>query len=393
MATERQLQFRVGALVIVAAAVGAGLVVRFGDTQQIWKKRYPLTIQLENGAGLYPSAPVTLSGIVIGSVRQVELNHARGGVNLIVEIREDIQLPSDSRAIVARSLMGESAIEFIRGQEDDTLKPGGRVIGIAAADPLVMIQRLESRTLETLSAFGNTSNEWKQVATNLNALMETERGNLDQVIERAANSLYEFTVTMRSANQMIQAANEIVADPAAQQAMKESLTALPKLVTTTKATIDETRLAVAATRQVLDAMNRNLVNLSQVTEPVGKRGEQMVAKLDNSLNSIDQLLTELNRFARVVNQKDGSLQKFVNDPSLYNNLDRSSQSLAILMKNLEPVLRDLREFSDKVARNPELLGVGGAVRPSKGLKDTEVLNSKRLSPQPGPTIRGLSPNK
>jgi phospholipid/cholesterol/gamma-HCH transport system substrate-binding protein len=110
---------------------------------------------------------------------------------------------------------------------------------------------------------------------------------------------------------------------------------------------------------------------------VGKRGEQMVAKLDSSLTSLDQLMSELNHFAKLVNTKDGSMQKFASDPSLYDNLDRSSQSLAVLLKNAEPVLRDLREFSDKVARNPEILGVGGAVRPSGGLKDSEVLNPQK----------------
>ncbi len=59
-------------------------------------------------------------------------------------------------------------------------------------------------------------------------------------------------------------------------------------------------------------------------------------------------------------------------------------------KNLEPILRDLRQFSDKVARNPELLGVGGAVRPSNGLKDEEMLNSKRSAVPPN--ARGKSPN-
>ncbi len=394
MATERQLQFRVGVLVIVAASVCAGLVVRFGDTQHLWKKGYPLTVHLENGAGLYPNAPVTLSGLAIGAVRQIELNQTRGGVNIQIEIQEGIRLPIDSRVVVTRSLMGESAVEFVRGVESDMLKPGGRVAGVAAADPLVMIQRLEARTHETLSAFAETGQEWRQVAKNINQLMDTERGNLDQVVEQAAEALHEFTIAMKNANQMIEAANDIVGDPASQRAMKEALTALPKLVGATKATLDETRQAVGATRQVMDSMNRNLVNLSQVTEPVGKRGEQMVAKLDSSLTNIDQLLTELNRFARVINQKDGSLQKFVRDPSLYNNLDSSSQSMVVLMKNLEPILRDLREFSDKVARNPELLGVGGAVRPSKGLKDEEILNpvSKRPSPPQASTIRGKSPN-
>lgn len=389
MATERQLQFRVGALVIVATSICVGLAVRFGDTQSLWKRHYPLVIHLENGAGLYPSAPVTLSGLTIGAVRRVELNQTRGGVNVQVEVQESIRLPVDSRAIISRSLMGESSVEFVRGGDSELLKPGGHVTGVAAVDPLVMVQRLEARTLETLGAFSETSQEWGSVAKNINLLLDTERGHLDQVVERAAESLHEFTRAMQSANAMISAANQIVADPASQQAIKETLSSLPKLVNTTRMAIDETRQTVVASRQVLESMNRNLVNLSQVTEPVGKRGEEMVAKLDSSLTNIDMLLTELNRFARVVNQKDGSLQRLVQDPSLYDNLDRSSQSIAVLMKNLEPILRDMREFSDKVARNPELLGVGGAVRPSTGLKDEEILDGKRTSVPK--VARGKSP--
>ena len=296
----------------------------------------------------------------------------RGGVNVSIDIQQDIQLPSDSRAVVSRSLLGEASVEFIRGTETDSLNPGDQVTGVAAADPLVMIQRLETRTLETLSAFGETTQEWQQVAININNLMDTKRGNLDQVVERAADSLHEFTVTMRSANHMITAANKIVADPANQQAMKDSLIALPKLVNATGETINEIRRTIASTGEVLDSMKTNLDHLSKVTEPVGKRGEHMVA-------NIDQLLTDLNRFIRVINQKDGSLQQFISNPSLYNNLDRTSQQMAILMKHLEPVAKDLREFGDKVARNPELLGVGGAVRPSKGLKDEEILDTKKQS--------------
>lgn len=394
MATERQLQFRVGMLVLIATSVCIALVLRFGDTQQFLKKRYPLTIHLENSAGLYPAAPVMLSGLAIGSVRQIELDLDQGGVNVQIEVQEKIRLPVDSRVVVTKSLMGEAAVEFVRGQDPEYLEPGNQIRGIAGADPLVMLQRLETRTLDTLGAFAATGQEWQLVAKNLNALMDTEKGNLDQVVERLAVSLHEFSNTMKAANQMVTSANEIVADPASQRAIKETLTSLPKLVNATKVTIDETRQTVVSTRQVLDGMNRNLVNLSQVTEPVGKRGEQMVAKLDSSLTNIDMLLTELTRFARVVNQKDGSLQKFVGSPSLYDNLDRSSQSMVVLMKNLESVMRDMKEFSDKIARNPELLGVGGAVRPSSGLKDEEMLNSKRkavpsLTP---PVARGKSPH-
>ena len=391
MATERQLQFRVGLLVIVAVSVCVGLVIRFGDMSYVWNKRYSLTIELENGAGLYPTASVLLSGLAVGAVKQIELN-PRGGVNVIVEVQEHIRLPVDSRAVVCRSLLGETAVEFIRGNDEDFLKPGDRIQGVAAADPLVMIQRLETRTLQTLNAFGETSQAWRDVAKNLNNLMDTKRGSLDQVVERAAESLHQFTMTMKNANQMIATANKLVSDPASQAALLETLTALPKLVSATRTTIEETRETVTSTRQMIEGINRNLVNLSQVTEPLGKRGDQMVLKLDSSLAKFDQFLTELNHFAKVVNQKEGSLQKFVSDPTLHDQLVRSSESANILMRNLEPVLRDLREFSDKVARNPEVLGLGGAVRPSTGLKDAELRTSPRSSNPPKSIVRGNNPS-
>ena len=377
MATERQLQFRVGLLVLVSLGIGGWLVVQFGDLKQFMHKRYSLAIHFDSGSGLYPTAPVTLSGITVGAVRVIQLDEKRGGVVAMVDVREEVRIPIDSQALVIRSILGDTAIDITPGREREVLKPGGKFDGQMAVDPLEMVQRMEGRAVEVLTALGETTREWQLVAKNVNGLMETNRGNLGQVVERAAESLHEFTATMKHANDLLASANKIVGDPAAQQALHDTLVAMPKLVNETHRTIAETRNAVASSRQVLDSVNKNLVNLTQITEPVGKRGELMVAKLDSSLTNLDQLLGELNRFSKLVNAKDGSLQKFASDPSLYDNLDRSSQSLAVLLRNVEPVLRDLREFSDKVARNPELLGVGGAVRPSTGLKDTELLNPQK----------------
>lgn len=384
MATERQLQFQVGSLALIAVSVCIALVIRFGDTHSLLKKRYPLTVQLENSGGLYPTAPVTLSGLNIGTVRKVELNRSKGGVNIHVEIDRDIQLPADSRAIVTRSLLGEAAIEFIAGTDANMIEAGGDVTGATAADPLVMIQRLEARTMESLNAFSGTSQEWKHVAENINTLLDTKRGHLDEVVENAADALHEFTIAVKNTNRLIETANKIVGDPKAQQAVKDTLVSLPKLVVTIRTTLEETQ-------QVMDGMNRNLVNLTGVTEPMGKRGTQIVSKLESTLGNVDQLSTELSRFVRTVNQKEGTLQQLVSNPSLYNNLDRSSQSMVILLKHMEPVMKDLREFSDKVARNPELLGLGGAVRPSRGLKDEEILDAKRTNPGKMPNARGKAP--
>jgi phospholipid/cholesterol/gamma-HCH transport system substrate-binding protein len=41
----------------------------------------------------------------------------------------------------------------------------------------------------------------------------------------------------------------------------------------------------------------------------------------------------------------------------------------------------MRVFTDKVARHPEVLGVGGAIRPSSGLKDDEIRRAEFQKPK------------
>lgn len=377
---ERKLQFRVGLLVIVAMAVGSWLVIRFGDMQRSWRKHYDLSIRFDSAGGVYPSAPVLLNGVVVGAVKQVILDRNQGGVIVSVEIREDIHIREDSVPVVARSLLGETALEFTKGTSRSFLKPGSELQGQGAPDPMVAVQRLEHRASAALEMLAETSQEWKQVAQNLNTLMDTHRGNFDVVVEQAAESLHQLTLTLQSTQKLIAATNKIVADPDSQRALHETLTAMPELVT-------ETRQTISASRTAIDNINRNLVSLTQVTEPIGKRGELMVAKLDNSLGNLDALLFELTRFAKAVNQEDGTLQKFASDPALYDNLEKSSQSMAVLLRNLEPIMRDLKEFSDKIARNPEVLGVGGALKPSSGLKDQELIQPSAASQSPRANIK------
>ncbi len=366
--SESRLQFSVGLMVLVALSLGTALVIRFGDLQKEFDERYVLEIHLDTAGGLYPSAPVLMNGLAIGAVEKIDFATERG-VIVTTEIRPSVQIRADSIAIVSRSLLGETVIEFVPGASSEYLPAGARIRGQGASDPMAAIQRLEGRAAQVLESLVDTSREWQLVGKNVNAVMDTNRGQLNDVIERAAESLHQFTLTMQSANEMIASANKMIADPRAQQALQETMIGLPALV-------EETRRTITASRSAIEHVNKNLVNLSQVTEPVGQRGPVMVAKLESSLGSLETLLGELSIFAKAVNQPDGTLQKFASDPSLYENMDRSAQSLAVLLKNLEPVLGDLREFSDKVARNPELLGVGGAMRPSTGLRDNEVLSNQ-----------------
>lgn len=362
--TERQMQFRVGMLVLVATAIGTVLVFRFGDLRKHFEEAYPLAIHFRTAPGVYPSAPVQKSGITIGHVREVEFDDTRGGVVVTVEINSRYRLRVDSQPQLSRSLLGDTAIDFTPGTRPEYLKPGATVEGVVPVDPLDIVNSLEARTGQALDSLTETSREWQLVARNLNSLMRTKQGDLDQVIEGAAVALQQFTVTMQNANRMITDANKLLGDPATQRSLRELVTAMPELV-------NETRQTIVATRTAIGNVNANLENLNAVTDPLARRGSSMVARLDSSLTSLDTLLADLSRVSRIMASENGSLQKLGSDPELYRNLNRSAESLALVLKNLEPMVRDLQVFSDKIARHPEVMGVAGAMRPSDGLKDPE----------------------
>jgi len=366
--SDAKLQFRVGLFVIITVVLAGGLVFRFGDMRWLWEPRYTVVLNFDEAPGVQPGIPVRKNGITIGRVREVFFDEEQGGVTVLVEIISRHQLRKDTQARLSLSLLGDATIEFTAGQSPELLKQGTRLKGSLPADPLRLVERLETKVGMTLDAFAETSREWTLVARNVNQLVDTNRGQLDQVIEQAAESMHQFSLTMRHANQLL-------GDPQNQQNLRETLAALPAM-------IRDTRAAIVAVRSAVETAESNLKNLNAVTQPLAKHSESIVSKLDGSAGNLELLLAELNQFARLLSSEEGSLRMLVSDPSLYRNLNRSASSLDILLRSVQPIAQDLRILSDKLARHPELLGVGGALRGSSGLKTSEEAEAPRTQQPP-----------
>lgn len=348
--------------VIVSLAVAFVLILQFSDLVRVWEATYSLAIHFDQAAGLSEGAPVEQNGIPIGSVRRVVLDEEHGGVLVIVEIRDRHRLRLDSKPALVRSLFGDATISFSPGSSEQFIPPNRRLEGAAPEDVNEIVQRLETNLTTTMESFELTSAEWRRVGQNLNHLMETEQGNLDGVIERAAIALDRLTITMDSANTALTSANQLLNDPEVQHGLRDTIAALPGLVA-------DTRETIGAARGAIVRVEENLANLSAATDPLAEHSHTIVTRLDGSLYQLEGMLTELHQLAQVVNAGEGSLQRFSTDPELYDNLNRSASAMAVMLQNMGPIMEDLRIFSDRVARHPELLGVSGALRGSSGLKD------------------------
>lgn len=390
---ERQLQFRVGVFVLLCLAVGVGLILQFSNLRRLWRETYPLAIHFEDAPGLHPGSPVKQNGLNIGEVRHLQFDEQQGGVLVIVEVDKAMPLRIDARPHLRRSLFGDARIEFTLGKDPREMPPRARIEGITSADPMEVVQKLEQNVSETLLAFEATSAEWRTVARNLNGLMDTNSGHLDDVVERAALALDSFNETMTKASRTFENAgvaldaasstltnaNNLISDPEFQGNLRKTAAELPRLA-------EETRMTITAARTTIQHVSRNLDTIQLATAPLAEESHEIVHRLSGSLIQLEGLLTELHKFSKIVNTENGSLQRMAGDPELYQNLNRSAQSLSVLMNNLEPVIRDVRIFSDRIARHPELLGVSGAVRGSSGLKDPDEIQQSGYS-VPVPPMR------
>lgn len=374
--TERQLQFRVGLFVVLAMSVGAVLIIQFSELKELWRETYPLAIHFSEVPGLHPGCPVKQNGIGIGRVKDILLDDDSGGVLVLVEIHGSHRLRKDAQPHISRSLFGDSKIEFSAGKSDEIIPPQARLEGLPPTDPMQAIERLERTVNVTLASFEATGREWQLVAKNINGLVETNRGNLGEVIERTAVALDNFNLTMQAATTTfaeagrtlqvasgtLANANDLISDPQLQANLRQTAASLPQIA-------EEARITIAAARASMQQVSRNLETIQQATLPIAQESDVIARKLSGSLIQLESLLGELNRFSQVLNAKDGSLQKLAADPALYQNLTRSAATLSVLLTNLQPIVQDVQVFTDRIARHPELLGVSGAVRGSSGLKE------------------------
>jgi ABC-type transporter Mla subunit MlaD len=148
---------------------------------------------------------------------------------------------------------------------------------------------------------------------------------------------------------------------------------------------------VAALGTVLDQAEKTLKNVDMqvsqfglvvgdiraVTKPLSTRAENLVKSVSDSTDDLSKLIAEIRAVVGPFAKENGTIQKLITDPAIYRNIDDAAASLARIMLRAEKITRDLEVFADKVARRPELIGVGGAFRPSSGLKEVPGTPSYR----------------
>lgn len=249
-------------------------------------------------------------------------------------------------------------------------------------------QDLAKDVRRNLPALERTNQEYQDLAKDIRKMLPEAQKNLDDIGTAARNwgklgerlnvwaeaNLKEVTTALDNLNTVLtRVANVFNEDNQRYVAnvLKNASLASERFNSISRnldAILEDSRPLPKHLNETLGRADLAMDDLRKTFGPYTQRAESTSRNLDESMAKLNRMLSDFSGLTKVLDQ-DGTIQRLLKDPSLYNNLNDAACMLLRSTPRLERILRDFETFADKLARHPELLGVRGAIKPSEGLKE------------------------
>jgi phospholipid/cholesterol/gamma-HCH transport system substrate-binding protein len=198
--TERQMQLRIGALVLTAILLFMGFVLSVGKRSALFEERYSLWTSFSSTEGLAVGAPVRLAGVTVGNVTRIafgrDLKDRRIALTLSVEQRVQDRIREDSVASIGTiGLVGDKVLDVTVGSLDrPALQPGAQLASVDPLDYTVLVQKGD-RILDNVTRITASLDEFlaggeSAGKRNLNEALRSLRATLVEV-EKGGGLLHD----------------------------------------------------------------------------------------------------------------------------------------------------------------------------------------------------------
>ena len=354
---ERVMQTRVGLMVLSVLLITLILVVLFGEGPHAMKGKVTVRMIFAEAPMVMKDTPVRKSGVMLGRVTNVSLRED-GRVEVSASIDADAPVFSTDVARISTALIGgDAVVNFVPGKSiapRSRVKGGEEIEGMTYSDPIMAITNLQDRLSGAIGSVTNTSNELGQVVHQVGDLIQTNQEKINRIVAQADD-------VSRDMKELVRGMNDTFGNPETRAKIKETADNLPELVRTTRDTI-------AQSQKVIAGLDKNLQNVDKFTTALGEQGQATINRIGNTTENLDRLVNELTVMSKSINSGEGTFGQLVHNRELYDNLNQTVATVESLSRELRPIVRDARVFSDRLARHPEDLILGGVNKRSDGTK-------------------------
>lgn len=287
---------KVGAL----AAISITLLIlgfNFLKGKNLFQKKAGMYVTFTKIEGLNVSDPIKINGLRVGSVEDMNESDAdMNGVVVSFQLVRAINIPRDSYAQITSTPLGAASIIITLGKEKKYLQDGDTLKGI-----------------ESIGLLDNLKTSIEPTVANINHTLAT----LDTAIKRISN----------------------VFDAHGQANLNKILTALAATTNNLNSMLEPGKGSLAATADNIKSITGNLKNnndsITSIINNIAQTTHQLSsADIDKSIESLHDAADKLNVILANIKDGKGSMGKLANDEELYNNLNRTANSLNILLQDL-----------------------------------------------------------
>jgi phospholipid/cholesterol/gamma-HCH transport system substrate-binding protein len=400
MKADTASKIRVGLLIFTSLLILALTILLMGKERRLFESRVPFEIYFSRTNGLRVGAPISLTGVMVGSVESIGFPQDVRERYVVVRIKVAGDVASRIRKdMVARvrtqGVLGDKFIELSGGStQSEPLGPGGLIRSVDPIDYEALLGEsgdLVQNFTEATSSLrnilgsieagkgilgqlvaGDGKGESREIAENLRVASASLR-NILRSIEKGKGPLGELIGSDQEAGWLETADNFRAASASLKRilgSVEQGEGLLGQLVRdgeTPRAIVDDLRVGLRQFRMAAESL--------RVTVDKVARGEGTLGALIQDPDAGREILTSLSRSAanleslsRELRQGEGILKRLMTDRPYAERL----------LRHLEQTARDLAEITGRIERGD---GTLGALLNDRGLYDDarEVLTTAKGS--------------
>jgi phospholipid/cholesterol/gamma-HCH transport system substrate-binding protein len=309
---RKGIEIKVGFFVLLAIAVAAGMILKFGKDGRSAADAFQITVRFDEVGGIIRGASVFYQGVLVGSVADIALDEETSKVLIKISLHKATRIPSNARfEIRQRGLLGDKEINVLptHPASKTVLQPGAVVEGVVPSD------------------LGNLAERAGALVQQIGEFVQT----LDKAVKRIDTEMLTPD-TMSHVRATV--ANSASATAEAAAAIKE----IRELLKVNRGAVDAALANFAAATKELESASRRADGMLEETAPkvqtiaanVEKTSEDLI-KISESLKSaavnIDSLIAKIQK-------GDGAVGLLLSDDKTRAELKSTLENLAAFSQNL-----------------------------------------------------------
>jgi phospholipid/cholesterol/gamma-HCH transport system substrate-binding protein len=293
---------KIGSLTAIAITLLI-LGVNFLKGKSLGGKNTQYTAAFNDIQGLAKSNPVVINGKEVGSIYETDGGKDMRRINVTVSMKEDVNIPDDSYALISKSLLGNVQLEIKLGNSNTFKKSGDTLKTIGTGDFLTdAVKKLDPVLLQVTKSVTTLDT----LLNSVNSVFDPNaKHNIKSMLENLNKTTAALAISSASLQTMLNSQTGAVAQ-----------------------TMDNVNSITGNLKNNNEKLNQTMTNLQTVSDKIARLDlEKTLAGLDGTINELKTTLSK-------ANSDKGTLGLMMNDPKLYNNLNATSNKLNLLLDDI-----------------------------------------------------------